>query len=90
MTTQAETNTGNLKTAIRHAMELLSAGESGLAREQAEEILRQFPDEMNSQFVVAAAIRAQGHEEESLQRLKTLTEKAPDFALAPQKHTEIV
>jgi len=66
-------------------MDLLSAGESGLAREQAEEILRQFPDEMNSQFVVAAAIRAQGHEEESLQRLKTLTEKAPDFALAQQE-----
>ena len=66
-------------------MELLSAGESGLAREQAEEILRQFPDEMNSQFVVAAAIRAQGHEEESLQRLKTLTERAPDFALAQQE-----
>ncbi|MCH7537156.1 MAG: sulfotransferase [Proteobacteria bacterium] len=85
MTTQAEMSTGNLKTAIKHAMELLSAGESGLAREQAEEILRQFPDEMNSQFVVAAAIRAQGHEEESLQRLKTLTEKAPDFALAQQE-----
>ncbi len=85
MTTQAETSTGNLKTAIRHAMELLSAGESGLAREQAEEILRQFPDEMTSKFVVAAAIRAQGHEEESLQRLKTLTEKAPDFALAHQE-----
>ncbi|MCH7636900.1 MAG: sulfotransferase [Proteobacteria bacterium] len=85
MTTQAEISTGNLKTAIKHAMELLSAGESGLAREQAEEILRQFPDEMNSQFVVAAAIRAQGHEEESLQRLKTLTEKAPDFALAQQE-----
>ncbi|MCH7637108.1 MAG: hypothetical protein IIA12_05495 [Proteobacteria bacterium] len=30
MTTQAETSTGNLKTAIRHAMDLLSAGESGL------------------------------------------------------------
>ena len=41
-------------------MELLSAGESGLAREQAEEILRQFPDVMNSQFVVAAAIRHKG------------------------------
>ena len=66
-------------------MELLSAGESGLAREQAEEVLRQFPDEMNSQFVVAAALRAQGHEEDSLARLKTITEHAPDFALAQQE-----
>ncbi len=85
MNTQTETATGDLKTAIRRAMELLSAGESGLAKEQAEVILEQYPDEVNSQFVVAAALRAQGHEEDSLARLKTITEQAPDFALAQQE-----
>ena len=85
MNTQTETETGNLKTAITRAMELLSAGESGLAKEQAEVILERYPDEVNSQFVVAAALRAQGHEEDSLARLKTITEQMPDFALAQQE-----
>ena len=80
-----ETQTGDLKMAVKHAMGLLSAGESGLAREQAEEILRRFPDEVNSQFVVAAALRAQGHDQDALQRLSTLVARAPDFALAQQE-----
>lgn len=85
MNASSESDTGDLKTAVKHAMELLGAGESGLAKEQAEEILRQFPEEVNSEFVVAAALRAQGHQEESLQRLQTLTDRAPDFALAQQE-----
>jgi len=85
MNAQSEINTGDLKTAVRHAMELLSAGESGLAKEQAEEILRLVPDEVNSQFVIAAALRAQGHKEEATRRLQELTRRAPDFALAQQE-----
>ncbi len=85
MTAESEARTGDLKTAVKHAMELLSAGESGLAKEQAEEILRRFPDETNSLFVVAAAVRAQGHKEDALQRLQALVERAPDFALAQQE-----
>ena len=66
-------------------MELLRAGESGLARKQAEEILRQFPNEANSQFVLAAAMRAQGHNEDAILRLQSLTAQVPDFALAQQE-----
>ena len=85
MTVESEAQTGDLKTAVKHALALLSAGESGLAMEQAEEILRRFPDETNSLFVVAAAVRAQGHKEDALQRLQALVERAPDFALAQQE-----
>ena len=85
MNASSGASTGDLKTAVKHAMELLSAGESGLAKVQAEEILQHFPGEVNSEFVVAAALRAQGHEDDSLQRLQALTERAPDFALAQQE-----
>ncbi len=85
MSAESQGQTGDLKTAVKHAMDLLSAGESGLAKEQAEEILQRFPDEINSQFVIAAAMRAQGHKDDALQRLRALTERAPDFALAQQE-----
>jgi len=85
MSVELNVNTGDLKTAIGNAMELLHAEEAGLAKEQAEEILRQFPDEINSLFVVAAAVRAQGHHEDALQRLQALIKQAPDFALAQQE-----
>jgi len=85
MTTQSEASTSDLKKAVTHALQLLGAGETGMAREQAEEILRLYPDESNSLFVVAAALRAQGHIEESLQQLQTVVQRAPDFALAQQE-----
>jgi len=85
MKSSPDSDTGDLKTAVKHAMGLLSAGESGLAKEQAEEILRHFPREINSEFIIAAALRAQGHQDDSLQRLQSLTERAPDFALAQQE-----
>ena len=66
-------------------MQLLSAGEAGLAKEQAEEILKHFPGEINSQFVIASALRAQGHKDDALRRLQDLTRRAPDFALAQQE-----
>lgn len=85
MTTQTEPSTSDLEKAVTHALQLLGAGESGLAKEQAEEILRVYPDEVNSQFVVAAALRAQGHKDDSLRRLQALIRIAPDFALAQQE-----
>jgi predicted Zn-dependent protease len=66
-------------------MGLLAKGESRLAREQAEEILRHYPDERNSQLVIAAALRADGDKAEALQRLEQLVQLAPDFALAQQE-----
>jgi tetratricopeptide (TPR) repeat protein len=85
MNAETQAQSGDLKTAVKHAMHLLSAGEAGLAKQQAEEILRHYPGEVNSEFVVAAAIRAQGHEEDALQRLQVLVKRAPDFALAQQE-----
>ena len=77
--------TGDLKTAVRQALSLLSRGQAQLAGEQAEEILRRYPAEPNSLFVVAAALRAQGSGPEALDRLEALVRQAPDFALAQQE-----
>jgi len=85
MSTNTLTSSGNIKSAIQHAMKLLSLGESRLAREQAQEILQRYPDEINSQFVVAAAMRAEGDQAEALQRLEKLVERAPEYALAQQE-----
>ena len=85
MSTNVRANTGDIKTAIRLAMDLLASGEPRLASEQAEEILRHFPNEVNSQFVVAAAMRAKGQTAAALSRLQGLVQRAPDFALAQQE-----
>jgi len=85
MSTKPNVNSGDIKTAIQHAMGLLSKGESRFAREQAEEILRYYPDEVNSLFVVAAAVRAEGDMAGALQRLEKLVQRVPDFALAQQE-----
>jgi tetratricopeptide (TPR) repeat protein len=85
MSAKPQARTDDIKTAINHAKGLLARGESRLAREQAEEILRHYPDEINSQFVMAAAVRAEGDKAEALQRLEKLVQRAPDFALAQQE-----
>ena len=85
MSAEPKVNTGDLKTAVKHAMVLLSKGQSQLAREQAEQILRHYPDEINSLLVVAVAIRDQGDNVQALKRLQALIKRAPDFALAQQE-----
>ncbi len=85
MNAKPDASTRDIKTAVKHAMGLLSKGESKLAREQAEQILRHYPDEVNSLFVVAVAIRDQGDNAQALQRLQALVKRAPDFALAQQE-----
>ena len=82
MSVESQAQTGNLKTAVEHAMGLLAKGQSEQAKEQADEILRHYPDEVNSLLVVSAAIRAQGNNEEALERLWALVGRVPDFALA--------
>jgi tetratricopeptide (TPR) repeat protein len=85
MSATPQLNTGNLESAIKHAMHLLSLGQSGLAREKAEAILRTYPNEVNCLLVVAAAMREQGDNETALKRLQALLKRAPDFALAQQE-----
>jgi predicted Zn-dependent protease len=83
--TQDPARTGDLKTAVGQAMDLLGRGQPNLAREQAEEILHLFPGEANSLFVIAAAQRAEGRGEEAVHSLQTLLARKPDFALAQQE-----
>jgi tetratricopeptide (TPR) repeat protein len=77
--------TGNLKTAVEQAMKLLAAGQSKRAHEQAANILAHHPDEVNSLFVVAAALRASGDNSRAIQNLQNLVDRVPDFALAQQE-----
>jgi len=85
MSAKPKFNTASLSTAIKRAMDSLSQGQSGLAREQAEAILRHYPDEVNSLLVVAVAMRDQGDNKKALKRLQALLKRAPDFALAQQE-----
>jgi tetratricopeptide (TPR) repeat protein len=85
MSAKPELTAADLQTSVRRAMDLLSRGQSGLARTQAEAILRHYPDEVNSLFVVAVAIRDQGDNEKALKRLQSLIRRAPDFVLAQQE-----
>jgi tetratricopeptide (TPR) repeat protein len=85
MNTSTWTTAPELKSKISHAMKLLSLGEPREAKKQAEAILRQYPRDINSLFVVAAAIRAEDDNEEACIRLKALIRRAPDFALAHQE-----
>ena len=83
--TNQNTATRDLGKAVGHAMALLSRGDAELARQQAEEILGHYPDEINCLFVVAAATRTQGNSKDALRQLQTLLKRAPDFALAHQE-----
>ena len=85
MSTDPQGKTGDLQTAVAQAMRLLGEGHARLAREQADEILRHYPDEVNSHLVIAAAMRADGDNASGLQRLQALVQRVPDFALAQQE-----
>jgi len=85
MNSEPASATGDLKAAIKNALKLLGEGEAVLAREQADEILSIYPDEVNSLYIVAATLRAQGDLEAALQCLKGLVQRVPDFALAQQE-----
>ena len=85
MSTDPQGKAGNLKEAVGHAMRLLAEDQPRLAREQANEILRHYPEEVNSHLVVASAIRAEGDNPRALQLLRALVQRAPDFALAQQE-----
>jgi len=77
--------TGNLQTAVDQAMKLLGADQPERAREQANNILRHYPEEANSSFVVAAADRAAGAHAAAIDSLNALLKRAPDFSLAQQE-----
>jgi tetratricopeptide (TPR) repeat protein len=77
--------TANLKTAVRHAMALFGRGEHVHAHNQAQEILRLFPAEPNSAFIIAAINRVRGDPVGAAQALEQLLVRVPDFGLAWQE-----
>jgi tetratricopeptide (TPR) repeat protein len=85
MSNQPQGSTNDVPTAAQHAIKLLSAGKTELALEQAEVVLRQYPNELNCQFVVAAVRRSQRDYDSALDILLGLVERAPDYALAHQE-----
>ena len=85
MANQMAGATHDIKAATQHAMKLLGAGETTLALEQAQEILRLHPNEINSQFIMAAAQRALGEGDLALKNLKAIVARAPDYAIAQQE-----
>jgi tetratricopeptide (TPR) repeat protein len=66
-------------------MKLLGAGKTALAIEQAQGVLRLYPDEINCQFVLAAAQRTMGEHDLALKNLKAIIVRAPDFPIAHQE-----
>ena len=66
-------------------MKLLAAGQPDRAQEQANNILRHYPDEVNSLFVIAASLRANGDNVGAIRKLGALLFRVPDFALAQQE-----
>ena len=85
MANQMAGATHDIKAATQHAMKLLGAGETTLALEQAQEILRLHPNEINSQFIMAAAQRALGEGDLALKNLKAIVARAPGYAIAQQE-----
>ena len=85
MTKQTANSTDDIQTAARHAMKLLGAGKTELALEQAQEVLAHYPNEINCQFVVAAAQRSLGNKEMALAGLQDIVARAPDYAIAQQE-----
>ncbi len=81
----ATAQTGDLTLAVRNAMALFARGQHALAAEQATEILRQYPAEPNSAFVLAAIARAQGDHHAARVQLEALVSRVQDFPLAWQE-----
>jgi len=81
MSSTNENHSGDLQTALGNALELLKR-DAGLAREQAEEILKVFPDTPKAKRILACAYRLQGQAQRGLDVLTPLLAEfrdSPDF-----------
>lgn len=74
--------TGDLATAIRQAYQLLNSKQPALALEQAQEILRRFPDEVNASLVTAICARLSANPHKAEATLLSIIQRAPKFASA--------
>jgi tetratricopeptide (TPR) repeat protein len=71
--------------AVDNAIKLLAVGRTDQAHQQATEILKQYPDDINAQFVIAAVMRSRGELSTAAEQLNRLISKAPDYAMAWQE-----
>jgi len=85
MTLTDETFRGDLQTALGNAMELLRH-DPALAKEQAEEILKVYPDTPKAKWIFASALRLQGQPQRALD---ILTPMLPSFLDSPDFLHEI-
>jgi tetratricopeptide (TPR) repeat protein len=84
MSTSAQAETGKLAVALRHAGSLL-VKDPALAEQQAREILKVYPNDVNGLTLLGTACRLQRKFDEASATLKKALERAPDFAMAHQE-----
>lgn len=85
MSSTNEIRSGDLQTALGNALELLNR-DAGLAREQAEEILKVYPDTPKAKRILACAYRLQKQPQRGLD---VLTPLLPEFRDSPDFLHEI-
>jgi tetratricopeptide (TPR) repeat protein len=84
MSTSAQAQTDDLATALRHAASLLEK-DPALAEQQALEILKPFPDDVNGLTLLGTARRLQRRFDEASRTLRKALKRAPEFAMAHQE-----
>ena len=75
----------SLKDALDQALAALNHGRYKDAREQAQILLDQHPQDHNASYILGAALRGEGKHEQSISCLLELCTLAPDFAQAQQE-----
>jgi tetratricopeptide (TPR) repeat protein len=84
MSTPAQAQTDDLATALRHAASLLES-DPALAEQQALEILKPYPNDVNGLTLLGTARRLQRNFDEALRTLRKALKRAPEYAMAHQE-----
>jgi tetratricopeptide (TPR) repeat protein len=85
MATSNTDNTTDLKIALEHTFKLLRDNRVDEAEQQAREILRVYPGEVNASRILGAALRLQKNYQAAIELLQPITVTSPGFALAWQE-----
>jgi tetratricopeptide (TPR) repeat protein len=80
-----EQQTNSIKTAIDHGHEMLAHGAYQQAEQQGREILKIHAHDVNAQYLISAALRAQNKFSEAQKILKNIIAQTPKFAQAHQE-----
>jgi tetratricopeptide (TPR) repeat protein len=84
MSTPAQAQTDDLATALRHAASLLEK-DPAMAEQQALEILKPYPSDVNGLILLGTARRLQRKLDDALGTLRKARKRAPDFAMVHQE-----